>query len=176
MDGVLCDFDRGFKNMFGVTPLQVKQQSRHFSTYWQHMVQCNFFAELEPLAVGLDLMDAIVALAYNKPAGEVSHDDVISKVPVFNIELLTSIGYSQTDEVLAQKQSWVDRYLTDYQLKVRFVFEKTEKRMFANKNSFLINDNVSVCKIFKAAGGNMATLTKDNSTTIISEVAKFVEK
>ena len=144
MDGVLCDFNKRFKELYGVTPQGAESRHR-FGNYFARFIQSGEFATLEKMPDTDDL------LAYLKTI----------EVP---IEILSSTARpSSNAQISLQKQKWLDKHKITYH--ANFVPGKALKAKYADENSIIIDDTESVIDDWKKAGGT-GILHKDALTTI----------
>jgi len=114
MDGVLVDFEKGFKKLTGIAP---KDYEEKYSTekFWSIIDnEPNFWVNLEWMPKGRELW---------------------SYVKEFNPIILTTPSRTNRESCQQQKKSWVRKHLGDYP--VKFSFNKGE---YADEDSILIDD------------------------------------
>lgn len=132
MDGVLCDFDARWKELFGESPAETRT-NRNFSPNWDKFVQEGNFATLAPFPGWTDL--------YEK-----------AKSFEVNLEILSSSGGQKYHlEVSAQKKQWLKTHRLH--ISTNFVPGRRLKSNYANANSLLIDDTEDVILGFHDAGG-----------------------
>ena len=132
MDGVLCDFDRRWKEAFGETPTESRANKTN-SDYWETFVQTSQFATLAPFPGWIDLLSAVKSYGVN-------------------LEILSSSGGQKYHaEVTAQKKKWLKDHGID--IPVNIVPGRRLKSNYATANTLLIDDTADVILGFHEAGG-----------------------
>lgn len=152
MDGVLCDFEHRYTELFGRTPLEARDK-KEFNPDWKKFVHEGNFATLPWFPDGKEL------LAF------------IRKYPV-TVEILSSSGGKKFHgEVTAQKIKWLRSHDIDY--KANIVPGRRVKAEYADPNVILIDDTPDVIESFNAAGGH-GILHKDLGKTL-EKLKKLLE-
>lgn len=142
MDGVLCDFIGKYKE---IRPDVPDTREKFFYAIKEHRV----FANLDKLQD----TDRLVKLLF----GTLSYD--------IEVQILSSMGtYNKEHSKLVreQKEEWLDRH--GIMCKRNFVHSFSEKKKYATRDSFLIDDRSECVNQFLDAGG-MAVLYIDNKWT-----------
>jgi len=144
MDGVIADFDKRFKEKFGIRP-QETRNNKHFGGYFKSFIDDAEFSNL-------DLMpDAHLLLNF------VNQFDVTK-------EILSSTARPENHGMIApQKQMWLLKHNIHY--KANFVPGKALKYKYATPNSIIIDDTKSVIDDWNKAGG-IGILHTDAVSTI----------
>lgn len=133
MDGVLCDFDSHWLNLFGRTPLGSRDK-KEFSGDWDTFVSTRQFENLPWHKTGQELLLFVRSLSDVK------------------IEMLTSSGGKKHhDSVESQKRIWLKKNSIAY--KPNVVPGRRIKAEYANEDTILIDDTPDVIEAFNKAGG-----------------------
>ena len=144
MDGVLSDFEKQFKDLYGEQSLKNRDR-KLWSEDWPDFIQRKQFEELPKFAGADELLE------------------FIRKVPV-EIEILTSSGGVKFHEhVKEQKKAWLKKYSIAY--KPHVVPGRRHKKEYATPETILIDDTPDVIESFNRAGG-IGILHKDVKETI----------
>jgi len=144
MDGVICDFNSKFKEMFNVSPASAESR-RRFGDLFHKFINANAFATLNKMPDADDLLNYLKTI----------------EVP---IEMLSSTARpSSNASISRQKQIWLDKHGITYP--AIFVPGASLKAQYADKNSILIDDTEGVIDAWNKAGGT-GILHKDALTTI----------
>lgn len=147
MDGVLCNFDKRWIELFNETPGQTRSR-KEFVPNWDTFVLNENFVTLDDFPGSDDLLEF-----------------VMSKADTVDIEILSSSGGQKYhNEVRDQKL----RYLKARGLKftTNIVPGRKLKQNYATPDSILIDDTEDVIESFNRAGG-IGILHKDASETLI---------
>lgn len=133
MDGVLCDLDGRYFELFGERPDDEEHRKKHFWDNWKAFVDGNNFASLAPHRDAKAIIDTVKAL----------------KLPV---AILSSSGggYSH-DMVIAQKREWLKNHGLNFP--AYFVPGGKYKAKYAEPNAALIDDMERNITLFRDAGG-----------------------
>jgi hypothetical protein len=132
MDGVLCDFDAKWIEIFAETPA-ASRSNKTKSHQWDTFVQTSQFEALSPFPGWIDLLSAVKS--YN-----------------VNLEILSSSGGQKYHtEVTAQKKKWLKDH--GINIPVNIVPGRMLKSNYATANSLLIDDTPDVIMGFHEAGG-----------------------
>lgn len=148
MDGVLTDFNKKYKEMFGATPSEIKsgENRTHYSEYWNQFVD----------RLGFEKLD------WHPGAQELVH--FLEKLENVQLCILTSAGgFDRQQEVMDQKLNWLDDRMIDWPAVV--VPGRRYKAGFATGDSFMIDDTPDVIKGFCENGGS-GIIHKDTAYTI----------
>lgn len=156
MDGVLCDFNKHYTNLFGVSPKEAKD--KHDGSYidnWRKFVANKEFVNIPPLE-GYDLiLHAIAELRRERPQN-------------ITIKILTSSGGPLNyDEVAAQKTQWLKNNFISYEPIV--VPGRKFKQDYANPWSLLIDDTLDVIESWNKACG-VGIHHKGNAKQVVWEI------
>ena len=145
MDGVLCDFEKKFGELYGEEAL--KNRSRKLWTeQWPDFIQTNQFEELAKFPGADDLLL------------------FIRNHPEIEVEILTSSGGQKYhDQVKEQKIVWLKKNSIAY--KPNVVPGRKHKKEFAQPDVVLIDDTEDVIENFNRAGG-IGILHRDAKETI----------
>ena len=143
LDGVLCDFHKRYKEVFGVNPETVKYKQFH-RQFDKFIIDMNF-ATLDLMPDAKRLLAALDAI------------DVPKEI------LSSTASESRHAAVSKQKRIWLKNHGINY--KQNFVPGKSLKYKFATPNSIIIDDTVSVIDDWNKAGG-IGILHKSAETTI----------
>jgi hypothetical protein len=146
MDGVICNFERRWIELFGETAKESRDR-KDFSSNWDIFVQMKNFETLDAFPGSYELLSFVFELR-----GKI------------DIEILSSSGGQKYhNEVSAQKQVYLKK--RNIAFPTNFVPGRKLKRNFATPNSVLIDDTPDVIDGFNAAGG-IGILHKDVSETL----------
>lgn len=137
MDGVLSNFTDKFADMFGITPLQMRQERERkaVSAHWNEFIDRRAFAELDMMPNAEKLIDYI-----NKQ----------SKRARLCI-LSSSGGFERQRDVLEQKTEWLTEHGIMWPTVI--VPGRKFKAGFASTHTALIDDTPDVIESFNARGG-----------------------
>lgn len=144
MDGVLCDFDERWRDIFDSSADEDRDR-KEFSKNWETFVKSNQFATLDWFPGGQALITFL--RRYDVP-----------------VEILSSSGGERFhDKVAEQKAIWLKRQSLAY--KPNIVPGRKFKKDFAKPNVILIDDIEDVITAFNEAGG-IGILHKDIGETL----------
>jgi hypothetical protein len=144
MDGVLCDFDKRYTEIFNISPKQTRD-NKEFNGFFDKFIADKQFSTLDWMPGAID------ALAH------------INKLPV-PVEILSSTASEKRyDAIAPQKQYWLQTHNIGY--KANFVPGKQHKYKYATPDSIIIDDTESVIYDWNKAGG-IGILHKDWNTTL----------
>jgi hypothetical protein len=145
MDGVLADFQRRYKELFGVEAAGEDRDRKNFSKNWKEFIRTEQFATLNMF-----------------PGGEELYS-FVNKLPV-RLEILSSTGgIPYHTEVSEQKRLWL--YNQGITIPANFVPGRKVKKYYAFAGNLLVDDTPDVVDAFNEAGG-IAILHKDVNETI----------
>jgi hypothetical protein len=146
MDGVLADFDKRYKELFGTGAAGEDRDRKNFSKNWKEFIRTEQFAKLEMFPGGGELYS------------------FVNRLPV-RLEILSSTGgIPFHTEVSDQKRVWL--YNQGITIPANFVPGRKVKKYYAFKGNLLIDDTPDVVDAFNEAGG-IAILHKDVNETIL---------
>ena len=149
MDGVLCNFDKRYKELYGEDS-ESDRPKKNFTTNWPDFIARKQFLTLEWMPGARILLDTI------------------ESYPV-KIEILSSSGgHKFHDEVRDQKEQWLKDHYINYRANI--VPGKKYKTMYATPEVILIDDTPSVIDNFNEASG-IGILHKELDKTL--DLLKF---
>lgn len=150
MDGVLCNFNKLYVEMFNVSPDQTDKKD--FGANFRKLIDEKGFEKLEPMQ---DFWSLITHLNF---------------FPVPKEILSSTARQDSHEEISRQKATWLARMGINY--KQNFVPGKHLKAQYATPDSILIDDTVSVIDAWNKAGG-IGVLHK-NAVSSIAAVSMYV--
>lgn len=143
MDGVLCNFDKAFKEAYGLLTRECNDKQKR--EFWNDFIDNDGFARLEWFDGGEEL------IAYLKSLAKVQ------------LCILSSAGgFDRQRDVMKQKLRWLSS--NDINWPAVVVPGRRYKAGFANGSSFMIDDTPDVIKSFCANGGNGCLHTQTSIT------------
>jgi 5'(3')-deoxyribonucleotidase len=132
MDGVLSDFERRYREIFGTDPALVRER-KQFSEHWTEFVRGHHFNNLDYFEGALELLEYL------------ADKDV-------EIEILSSSGGEQYHNIVEQdKILWLCEHGIPYHANI--VSGRSQKKNFAEPDALLIDDHVDNIRQFVEAGG-----------------------
>ena len=145
MDGVLCDFEKRFTELYGKDALGARDR-KNFTTNWPNFIMDGNFESLEWFPGGKELLD------------------FIQNETDWEVEILSSSGGEKFhSEVAAQKVVWLCDKGIPY--KANIVPGRKHKTAYATPETILIDDTEDIIVNFNAAGG-LGILHKDINETL----------
>lgn len=129
MDGVLCNFDKAYR--------QYDPQKEDRKKFRSAVMEYKIFEDLEFMPDARELLNHV------------------SKLQGMTIEILTSMGthdVQQGNEAKYQKLKWLNDKNIPY--KANFVRSKEEKAQYATPESILIDDSIGCITPFNAKNGH----------------------
>ena len=145
MDGVLCDFNKRYKELWQVDPNANRERGEKRDFKWDEFVNGNNFETLDWYSGGKELLKFVLTL----------------DIP---IEILSSSGgRSHHEEVKRQKKVWLEKQQLDFPTNI--VPGRALKADYAKPDIILIDDTDDVIDDFNAAGG-IGILHIDTAKTI----------
>ena len=145
MDGVLCDFEKRFTELYGKDALGARDR-KNFTTNWPNFIMDGNFESLEWFSGGKELLD------------------FIQNETDWEVEILSSSGGEKFhSEVAAQKVVWLCNKGIPY--KANIVPGRKHKTAYATPETILIDDTEDIIVNFNAAGG-VGILHKDINETL----------
>ena len=145
MDGVLCNFEKRFTELYGKDALGARDR-KNFTTNWPNFIMDGNFENLEWFPGGKELLD------------------FIQNETDWEVEILSSSGGEKFhSEVAAQKVVWLCNNGIPY--KANIVPGRKHKTAYATPETILIDDTEDIIVNFNAAGG-LGILHKDTNETL----------
>ena len=145
MDGVLCNFEKRFTELYGKDALGARDR-KNFTTNWPNFIMDGNFENLEWFPGGKELLD------------------FIQNETDWEVEILSSSGGEKFhSEVAAQKVVWLCNKGIPY--KANIVPGRKHKTAYATPETILIDDTEDIIVNFNAAGG-LGILHKDINETL----------
>lgn len=146
MDGVLCDFEKKFRDLYGTLSLE-KRDRKEWSKDWQDfIVNKHAFEKLDWFPGGRELLS------------------FIKKYPQIHVEILSSSGGEKFHgEVTAQKIKWLRSHGINY--KANIVPGRKHKKEWAKPDAVIIDDTDDIIRDWNKAGG-IGILHKDVNETL----------
>ena len=145
MDGVLCDFEKRFTELYGKDALGARDR-KNFTTNWPNFIKDGNFESLEWFPGGKELLH------------------FIQYATDWEVEILSSSGGEKFhSEVAAQKVVWLCNKGIPY--KANIVPGRKHKTAYATPETILIDDTEDIIVNFNAAGG-VGILHKDINETL----------
>lgn len=143
MDGVLCDFEQRYFELFNETPGSTRDR-KNFTPNWKTFVKGENFSTLQWYPGGKELLS------------------FIRKYPI-DVEILSSSGGEKYHgEVTVQKIKWLRDNGIEY--KANIVPGRKHKKDYVTPETILIDDTPDVIEGFNKAGGH-GILHKDVEKT-----------
>ena len=144
MDGVLCDFEKRYKELYG--DISDRDRRSTFRPNFADFIATNQFATLEQMPDFYVLKNYLDSLDVPK-------------------QILSSTAYEETFETISrQKKEWLYEHFVVWHDPI-FVPGKRHKYKYATPDSIIIDDTYSVIEDWKKAGG-IAIWHKDALSTI----------
>ena len=157
MDGVLADFNKRYKELFGQEAAGEDRDRKNFSKNWKEFIRTEQFSTLDWFSGGEELYSFVY------------------KLPV-RLEILSSTGgIPYHTEVSEQKRKWLHNKGIPLWIRANFVPGRQVKKFYAFKSNLLIDDTPDVVDAFNEAGGT-AILHKDVNETIATLKEMFDEQ
>ena len=150
MDGVLCDFEKRYKELYG----DIKDRDRRstFRPNFSNFIETGQFATLEPMSDFLTLKVFLDSIDVTK-------------------EILSSTAYEETyDTISNQKMNWLNEHGVTW--KPNFVPGKRHKYKYATPDALIIDDTLSVIQDWHKAGG--FAIWHNNALSTITQLKMYV--
>ena len=145
MDGVLCNFEKRFTELYGEDALGSRDR-KNFTTNWPNFIMDGNFENLEWFPGGKELLE------------------FIQNETDWDVEILSSSGGERFhSEVAVQKVTWLCNNGIPY--KANIVPGRKHKTAYATPETILIDDTEDIIVNFNAAGG-VGILHKDINETL----------
>jgi hypothetical protein len=148
MDGVLSDFEGRYRDLFNTEPGEKRDDK--FSERWRILVDEEHFASFDLFSGAAKLIDYLD-----------------SKVSIQKAILSSTGGFIDHDAISDQKREWLWAFGIEYP--AIFVPGKQYKPGYADADSLLIDDTLSIIKNFQNAGGHAIHHTN------VDETISFIE-
>lgn len=134
MDGVLCDFNKRYAELFGQTATESRER-KEFTEQWKQFIDGDNFATLDYYPNALELLE------------------FVDNIPNINIEILSSSGgYTHHKKVFEQKEKWLQEHNIKY--KVNITPGSRLKGDYARgADTILVDDTDYVIETFINKGG-----------------------
>jgi len=156
MDGVLADLEASVFSIFD-KPISAWDQNEH-KEFWNNLVEKQqTFRRLKPIPEGCDLM----TMLHNMGA---------------DIRILTSTGGGRYHYSIAkQKVAWLEEWVP---VKASFTAVRLskEKRQYATDGAWLVDDYVTNCDDWMAAGGNAVQFRRDNIDAMMRDMRSYADR
>lgn len=150
MDGVLCNFEKKYIELFGKEPAAADRNRKEWSTNWDKFCQEGQFEKLDWFP------GAHILLDYVKRTNK-------------TVEILSSSGGKKYHDIVeASKKKWLKEHNILY--KANIVPGRSYKTAYATPETILIDDTADIIDAFNKADGH-GILHKDVGDTI-----KIMEK
>ncbi len=164
MDGVIADLDSAFENWVGYHPDIHPDRSAFFDEFLpEYSINEGFYTQT-PMRKAQKLINFLVG---------------ISTEYEVKLAMLTSIGHfiKPNSLVLDQKKRWINRNFPELNyIPMCATSSGKDKSIFANKNTFLIDDHPSNIEHFIENGGNGFIYKEQEFEKLKKELLKFVNK
>jgi phosphoglycolate phosphatase-like HAD superfamily hydrolase len=144
MDGVLCNFEKRYTELYGHVSEQVRRSE--FRKNFDDFIKTKQFATLEQMEDAAQLIDYLNSV----------------KIPK---QILSSTAYDEVwDTISEQKQHWLKAHRFVWEDPI-FVPGKRHKYKYAQPDTIIIDDTYSVIEDWEKAGG-IAIHHRNTSTTL----------
>ena len=144
MDGVLCDFEKRYIELYNEQP-NSSRDKKNWSENWTDFIMTKQFETLDIFPGAIELLRYVRR----------------TELP---IEMLTSSGGAKYHNLVAeQKDIWLKKQGLAYKRNV--VPQRSLKASYATPNTILIDDTEDVIAVFNKAGG-IGILHKDIGETL----------
>lgn len=153
MDGVLTDFNSGYKLINGRSPSEVKNSKikGEYALCWDKFVDQDGFEILGWNPGGPDLIAALMLLDRKK----------------YQVCILSSAGgFHRQLTVMRQKIKWLEDHMIEFPAVV--VPGRRYKSGFADKDSLIIDDTFDTTLSFREQGGSAIHHQHDMNATIVA--------
>jgi len=161
MDGVICDFNKHFEELFGIHPSTHKDSDVDFWKVFNQNPK-GFFRNLKPFHGYLEFLAFVVrhAEAYG-----------------YNVKYLTALSTMNAlslEEQLTDKIEWIKKYTQDYGIliPVCYVDHSSDKKNYAEHGMILIDDLESNIRDWREHKGT-AVHHKSYATSMVDLMAAF---
>jgi hypothetical protein len=150
MDGVLCDFEKRYKELYG--DINDRERRSTFRPNFTKFIESGQFATLDPMPDFLVLKTYLDSLNVPK-------------------EILSSTAYEETyDTISEQKLKWLNEHGVTWT--PNFVPGKRHKYKYATTDSIIIDDTLSVIEDWRKAGG--FAIWHNNAFSTVSQLKMYV--
>lgn len=149
MDGVIADFDKGYRSIYGCNCRDDPNRN-----HWTEFVEGGGFANLNLMEDAFDLVKAVTRLQAR-------------------VEVLSCIGNrGDQNNVARQKREWL--IAKGFYFTTNFTFTKKEKSDYALPTSLLIDDSKACIDPFVERGGH--AILHENAASTIKQIECMIEK
>lgn len=133
MDGVIADFEKRYKELYQIEPRQAEKK-KQFYKFFEHFIDTKQFATLEMMPQAEQLISFLQSI------------DIPTKI------LSSTASQEKYDLIAPQKEEWLDTHGINFER--IFVPGKSLKYKYADSESLIIDDTVSVIDDWRRAGGH----------------------
>lgn len=133
MDGVIANFEKRYKELFQTMPARDDKSSR-FNKNFDEFIDTKQFETLEMMPQAEQLISFLKSI------------DIPTKI------LSSTASETRHDSIAPQKEKWLKEH--NIQFEPIFVPGKRLKYKYANNESLIIDDTVSVVDDWRRAGGH----------------------
>jgi hypothetical protein len=152
LDGVLCDFEKRYTELYGHISDQVRRTT--FRSNFSDFIATNQFATLEPMP---DFHELKAYLDY-------------TDIPK---QILSSTAYQEVfDTISEQKKQWLTNHNVNWPNPL-FVPGKKFKYQFASPKAIIIDDTLSVIEDWRNAGG--IAIHHKSAKSTIAELEMYIK-
>lgn len=151
LDGVVADFARGFDRLYGVSLESISED--RLKQYKKRFAADRFFLNLPAYDGAFGFIEELQKLA--------------------EVEILTSVGYDQTEMNASDKIEWVINNLPA--VKVNYVPKSKDKARFAEEG-ILIDDRIKSVSPYREAGGVAVHHTPGDFESTLNVVKTLFDK
>ena len=144
MDGVIADFEKRYKELYGMSPKQTRDR-KEFNGYFDDFIARNSFATLDMMPGAMELIN------------------FLRKAPVPTHILSSTANQEKYDAISKQKMIWLQTHGITFN--PIFVPGKKHKKKYAKEDALIIDDTSSVIEDWRIAGGH-AIWHKDVPSTM----------
>lgn len=162
MDGVVADLDSAFELWAGYHPEKHPDRTAFFDDFLPEYTNQDGFYKQPPMPLANELVSLLKNLAIQ--------DNI-------KLSFLTSIGHfvHPNGPVLEQKKRWIHKNFPELNLiPMCATSSGKDKSIFANKNTFLIDDHPSNIEHFIKNGGNGFIYREEEFEVLKEELFNFV--
>ena len=132
MDGVIADFEKRYKELYHMEPRQAEKK-KEFNKYFDDFIATGQFETLDLMPEAEQLLSFLKSI------------DIPTKI------LSSTASQERYDAIAPQKEKWLDMHGINFER--IFVPGKRFKYKYADANSLIIDDTVSVIDDWRRAGG-----------------------
>ena len=133
MDGVIADFEKRYLELYNVTPQQTRN-NKHFNGFFDKFIDGDNFSTLDMMPDARQLITFLESI------------DIPTKI------LSSTASQDRHDVIAPQKERWLETHNINFER--IFVPGKQFKYKYADNESLIIDDTVSVIDDWRRAGGH----------------------